>query len=74
MPTYDYQCKDCGLTFEVFATFRQKEAGLKPECPQCHSTAIQQAFHSLMFIRSSDGGGDKSTPRAGCGPTCTGIC
>ena len=38
MPVYDYQCQVCGNTFEVFATFKQKEAGLQPECPLCHST------------------------------------
>jgi putative FmdB family regulatory protein len=67
MPTYDYQCQECGHTFEVRATISQKAAGLKPECPECHSTATQQAFRSMMFIRSGDGGEATSMPLA-CGP------
>lgn len=66
MPTYDYQCQDCGHVFEVFATFKQKEAGFKPECPECHSPETQQAFRSMMFIRSGDGGA-VPMPLA-CGP------
>ncbi|MGQ9684457.1 MAG: FmdB family zinc ribbon protein [Anaerolineae bacterium] len=68
MPTYDYQCRDCGHVFEVFATFKQKEAGLQPECPQCHSDKTQQAFRSVMFMRSGDGGAPMPMPMAGCGP------
>lgn len=67
MPTYDYQCQNCGQIFEVFATFKQKEAGLQPECPECHSTETQQAFRSVMFIRSGDGGEARPIPM-GCGP------
>jgi len=67
MPTYDYQCRDCEHVFEVFATFKQKDAGLQPECPECHSTETQQAFRSMMFIRSGDGGSVMPTPM-GCGP------
>ena len=33
MPLYDYQCKGCQAVFEVRATFKEKEAGLQPECP-----------------------------------------
>ncbi|MFQ5859813.1 MAG: zinc ribbon domain-containing protein [Anaerolineae bacterium] len=67
MPTYDYQCRDCEHGFEVRATFKQKDAGLRPECPECHSTDTQQAFRSMMFIRSSDGA--SVVPMLmGCGP------
>ncbi len=67
MPTYDYQCRDCGCVFEVFATFKQKEAGLQPECPECHSDKTQQAFRSVMFVRSGDSASAMPTPM-GCGP------
>lgn len=67
MPTYDYLCQDCGHIFEVFATFKQKEAGLQPECPQCHSEKTQQTFRSMMFVRSGDGGEAMPMP-LGCGP------
>jgi putative FmdB family regulatory protein len=32
MPTYEYECKDCGHTFEVFQNM--SDAPLK-ECPEC---------------------------------------
>ena len=67
MPTYDYQCQECGQTFEVRATISQKAAGLEPECPECHSHTTKQAFRSMMFIRSGDGGGAVPMP-VGCGP------
>ncbi len=67
MPTYDYQCRDCEHVFEIRATFKQKEAGLQPECPECHSTVTQQAFRSVMFVRSGNGGEAMPMPLA-CGP------
>jgi len=66
MPTYEYKCQDCGHTFDVFATFKQKEAGLQAACPECHSAETQQVFGSLMFARG-DSGSVVPTP-AGCGP------
>jgi len=70
MPTYDYQCQDCGHVFEVFASFKQKEAGLQPECPECHSDKTQQTFRPVMFIGHSPGGEPASTPVSGSGPLC----
>ncbi len=64
MPTYDYQCQDCGHTFEVRATISQKTAGLKPECPACHAAATQQLISSPMLVRS----GDSVAMPMGCGP------
>jgi len=68
MPTYDYECQECGCVFEVFATFKQKEAGLQPECPECHSERSRQAFRSMMFIRSGDSEDANPMPM-GCDPS-----
>jgi len=67
MPTYDYQCQECGQAFEVRATISQKAGGLEPECPECHSKTTIQAFRFMMFIRSGDGAGAMPMP-PGCGP------
>ena len=72
MPTYDYQCQDCDHTFEVFASIKQKTAGLEPVCPQCQSHKVQQAFRSVMFIRDS-GGGVGPAPAGGCCPGGMGV-
>lgn len=53
MPTYEFICEDCGQRFEVFATFRQKEQGLRPLCPECGSQRVKQAISSPTFIARS---------------------
>jgi putative FmdB family regulatory protein len=68
MPTYEYQCQECGNRFEVFATIRQKSAGILPECPECHSTLVRQAFGSLVLIRDASG----RIPPAGSSACCPG--
>ena len=32
MPTYEYECKDCGHSFELFQSMTEKRL---EECPQC---------------------------------------
>ena len=66
MPLYDYQCKQCQTVFEVRATFKEKEAGLEPECPQCHTKKTHQLLTTGLFLRKSDDGADVTWP--GCGP------
>lgn len=50
MPLYDYQCQHCQNTFEVRATFKEKEAGLKPTCPHCQSTETRQLLASGLLL------------------------
>ncbi len=67
MPLYDYQCEHCKLIFEVRASFQEKEKGLNPECPDCHSTEMHQVLTAGLFVRP--GNGDGSTlPSSNCGP------
>ncbi len=66
MPIYEYQCKHCEAVFEVRATFKEKEAGLKPECPQCHRKQARQLLTSTLFLRRSEEGKGPAWP--GCGP------
>ena len=33
MPTYDYQCRDCGIKFELFQSMTEDQI---QECPDCH--------------------------------------
>ena len=51
MPLYDYQCQDCQAVFEVRASFKEKEEGLKPECPQCQSKQTRQLLTSGLLLR-----------------------
>ena len=66
MPLYDYQCKQCQTVFGVRATFKEKEAGLEPECPQCRSKKTHQLLTTGLFLRKSDDGVDLTW--RGCGP------
>jgi putative FmdB family regulatory protein len=68
MPTYEYLCSECQNKFDVRATFAEKEKGLKPECPNCHSQKTIQVFGS--FATFSRGGGTSSSSLPGCGPVC----
>ena len=72
MPLYDYQCQGCQTVFEVRATFKEKEAGLKPACPKCESKQTRQLLTTGLFLRKSDDGADLSLPACGpnAGPGC----
>ena len=64
MPVYDYQCKHCKTVFEVHATFKEKEAGLEPECPQCHSMKTRQLLASGCSCATAKTARPRSFPRA----------
>jgi len=65
MPLYAFQCEDCDEIFEVRASIREKEAGLKPECPKCHRQKTRQVITAGLVIRSGD---DASLSFPACGP------
>ncbi len=66
MPTYEYQCTDCGSKFEVRASMQEREKGLKPDCPTCGSTRAV-AVLSIVAIGSGRGAGWSG---CGSGPGC----
>jgi putative FmdB family regulatory protein len=61
--TYEYRCQSCAATFEVQATLAEKQAGLHPVCPQCHSPQVAQRFASIGVLRGGVG-----SSMGGCGP------
>lgn len=49
MPNYDYQCNNCGYTFETFQTMSAEKL---TECPKCHKHKLQRligAGSGLIF-------------------------
>lgn len=49
MPTYDYRCKACGHTFELYQTMSEGE---KRKCPQCAKNSLERligAGAALIF-------------------------
>lgn len=65
MPIYNFQCEQCSEIFEVRATFKEKETGLEPECPICHSKETRQMITAGLVLRGSSGA---SLSLPGCGP------
>ena len=65
MPLYDYHCQKCDEVFEIRASINEKEAGLKPQCPECHSQKTRQVITAGLVIRGGDGA---SLSFPGCGP------
>jgi putative FmdB family regulatory protein len=41
MPTYDYECDDCGHTFELFQSISEP---VKKKCPQCGKPKLRRLF------------------------------
>jgi len=74
MPLYDYQCRLCQTVFEVRATFKEKDEGLEPECPVCHSKETHQLLTSGLFLRRSGDGSTLEFPTCepNAGPGCCG--
>lgn len=70
MPTYQYRCLDCGNTFDVSMSLREKEAGLVGTCPKCHSRNTKQVFRQIMALM----GRSSATQNSTCGPACGPMC
>ena len=51
MPTYDYQCADCGHVFELKQSFDSEPLGT---CPQCGGIA-RRKFHAVPIIYKGTG-------------------
>lgn len=45
MPIYEYQCRQCGHSFELLRSM--KDADSKTECPKCHSMEIERQFSAF---------------------------
>jgi len=63
MPIYEYRCKKCAKTFEVFLRSSQEEKALS--CSACGHQGLERKF-SCFSSGSSSGGGAASS---GCKPS-----
>lgn len=60
MPLFEYQCRDCGRTFEAFVT-AERTAG----CPDCQGSNLIKLLSSPGMVGASSG--RSAEPFAGCG-------
>jgi putative FmdB family regulatory protein len=51
MPTYEYACKNCGETIEVFQSFADKPLKKHKEC----GGALQKVFHARGIVFKGGG-------------------
>jgi putative FmdB family regulatory protein len=51
MPTYEYACKNCGETLEVFQSFSDKPLKKHKEC----GGALQKVFHARGIVFKGNG-------------------
>ena len=75
MPLYEFICKPCQASFEVIATFQEKERGLKPTCPHCQGDQVQQVMTTGMFVGKAAGFAPTNTNNVcapGAGRGCCG--
>jgi putative FmdB family regulatory protein len=51
MPTYEFQCQDCGKEFSEIMSISQRSRK-KPPCPKCKSRKVDQLVSGFMAITS----------------------
>jgi len=72
MPIYIFNCEECDETFDVRASFIEKESGLHAECPRCHSILTRQMITAGAILRGGSNFGARLP--SGCGPNSTPGC
>jgi putative FmdB family regulatory protein len=45
MPIYEYQCRNCGKTFEMLRSLKNADEDL--QCPDCHGQEVERRFSSF---------------------------
>ena len=67
MPLYEYNCEECGTTFEQLVAARDRDNGAV--CPDCGAKRVHRLISAFAIGRSTAGSSSAS------GPTCsTGVC
>jgi putative FmdB family regulatory protein len=71
MPIYDYQCSDCGKSYDVFHKVREVEKDIV--CPNCNSAKHVRLISAPAFSMKGD---RSSEPAPSCndGSCCGGSC
>lgn len=63
MSLYDYQCRQCGETFEVQVTIKENIDGLALTCPKCGNHEARQLLTAAAVLH-----GGSEVPAPVCGP------
>lgn len=74
MPTYEYECQNCGHKFEKFQYMTEKAV---KECPQCHKQSAKRlisAGSGIIFKGSGFYATDYRKDKSGKGKSKSGGC
>jgi len=52
MPTYTYQCENCGIRFDQFQKFSEVPL---TDCPECGETALRKVFQPVGIVFKGKG-------------------
>ena len=63
MPTYEYRCDACGLTFERHQSMTEDPV---KTCPECSGKVHRIVSGGLGFIMKGSGHGEVDRPGGGC--------
>lgn len=64
MPIYEYQCENCGATFEKIVRLSEKDNSV--ECPECHSALTDRKVSAVASCGGSfDTGGGSCSSTSG---------
>lgn len=55
MPIYEYICLDCGREFEKL--IRKSSDNSEIECPECHSSSLEEKVSSFASVSPNGGSG-----------------
>ena len=73
MPIYEYQCSDCGKTFDVLHKVRETEEDIV--CPTCNSTKhVRLISAPSISMKGSTRHDPESAPSSADGSCCGGAC
>jgi putative FmdB family regulatory protein len=53
MPTYEYHCKECGHSFDLFSSIAEKERREREAsiaCEKCGSRKVEQVFGGFSIL------------------------
>ncbi len=75
MPIYDYQCSDCGATYDILHKVREVEEDIV--CPSCSSQKHVRLISAPSFSmhgRGSESHASNAAPSCENGGCCGGAC
>lgn len=52
MPTYTYQCENCGIRFDQFQKFSEEHLII---CPECAEPALRQVYQPVGIVFKGKG-------------------